>query len=185
MMKRELFLFVAIQFLVLSVVAENRMTIEKVVSCEVDLSKEVLYNRGYNWVVSVFKNPQKVVQIKDKEGGQIVCKGYFEYAPENDVWSRYDATKGYIHFTVKLFFKDGRYKYVFTDFIHAPKDEAMSFGVITMEDEYPGTLSLSTKKWREWIWDDIKEQVEWKVGVIEASLLKGMQKVAEIEDESW
>lgn len=185
MMKRGLFLLVAMQFLVLSVVAENRMTIEKVVFCDSDLSKDVLYDRGYNWVVSVFRNPQKVVQIKDKEGGKIVCKGYFEYTPENDIWNGYEATTGYIHFTVKLFFKDGRYKYIFSDFIHAPKNHKKSFGVITMEDEYSGTLPLTTRRWREWIWDDIKEQVELKVGVIEASLLKGMSKVTDIEDESW
>jgi hypothetical protein len=184
-MKRIYMLIITALFFGLSAKAQEPLTIEDVVEIDSVSSKEILYNRGHNWIVSIFKNPQKVIQLNDKNEGQIICKGNFEYNQKKFIWGASETTKGYINFTIKLFFKDGRYKYIFTDFIHEPLKGGNSFGVITTEEEYPGKMSLSSKKWRKWIWNDIKEQIDLNIKVVEKSLINEMKKKAEIEDENW
>ncbi len=184
-MQRFLFTVSILLFLSLSIKAQKPVTYENVIVTDSTLSKESLYNRGHNWVVSIFKNPQKVIQLNDKNEGQIVCKGNFEYNQKKFIWGGSETTKGFINFTIKLFFKDGRYKYVFTDFIHEPLKDGNSFGVITTDDEYSGKMSLTSKQWRKWIWGDIKEQIDLNVKSIEASLLEAMNKKAELEKQDW
>jgi hypothetical protein len=184
-MERFLLTISLLLFLSLSIKAQKPLTFEDVVTIDSTLMQESLYNRGHNWVVSIFKNPQKVIQLDDKQGGQIICKGNFAYNQKKFIWGGSETTKGYINFTIKLFFKNGRYKYVFTDFIHEPINDGNSFGVITTEEEYPGKMSLTSKSWRKWIWDDIKEQIDLNVKIFEASLLEEMNKKSELENNNW
>ena len=184
-MKKNNLLAIILLFLTITLKAQEPLSFENVIQSDSTLSEENLYNRGHNWVVSIFKNPQKVIQLNDKDGGQIVCKGNFEYNQKKFIWGGSETSKGHINFTIKLFFKDGRYKYIFTDFIHDTLKNGNSFGVITTEVEYLGKMSLTSKKWRKRIWDDIKEQIELNVKIIEASLLEEMTKKSELEDDNW
>ena len=68
-MQRFLFTVSILLFLSLSIKAQKPVTYENVIVTDSTLSKESLYNRGHNWVVSIFKNPQKVIQLNDKNEG--------------------------------------------------------------------------------------------------------------------
>ena len=165
--------------------AQNPIKYEKVIQMDSSLNKEILYNRGVHWITSIFRNPQKVIQLNDKEKGQIVCKGNFEYNQKKFIWGGSDQSKGQINFMLKLYFKDGRYKYIFTDFIHETRSKSNSFGLITDEYEYYGKMSLTTRKWRQLIWDDIKDQIEDYVYTIRVSLVKEMKIKNDTEDDNW
>lgn len=163
--------------------AQEAIKIEEVIHVDSTAKQSELFNRGEHWVISAFKNPQKVIQLKDKEAGQIIAKGVFKYQSKF-IWGASDRTKGVIDFTVKLFFKDGRYKYVLTDFIHNPYN-GDSFGLITTDKEYPGKISLSTKGWRRKVWNHIKENIKKNSVLIITSLKQGMNKKVEAEDDNW
>lgn len=165
--------------------AQTPIAFEEVVKIDESTSKETLYNRGLHWVVVVFQNPKKVIQLKDKEEGQIVCKGSFDYKQKKAMWGAGNNTKGVIEFTVKLFFKEGRYKYVITDFTHVSNSGVYDFGIITDAAEYPNKMTMTSKAWRKWIWNDLKEQVELKTPVIVESLRSEMVKKVGSEDSDW
>jgi hypothetical protein len=184
-MKKLNFLAIILLLFTITLKAQEPLTYENVIQVDSTINMEQLYNRGYNWIVSTFKNPQKVIQLEDKEKGQLICKGNFEYNQSKFAWGGSETTKGYIDFTVKLFFKDGRYKYQFTDFRHDPLHDGNSFGLITTEAEYPGKMALTSKSWRKWIWNDIKDQIDLNVKAMEKSLTEEMNKKTEIEDNDW
>ena len=76
------------------------------------VSKEILYKRGLLWIANAFKDSKEVIQLKDENSGQIISKGTFKYNGKDDFY------RGFIEFKLELYFKDGRYKYVITDFYH-------------------------------------------------------------------
>jgi hypothetical protein len=168
----------------LLIFGQTPLTFEDVVSLEESIKKESLYNRGNHWVIEVFKNPQKVIQLTDKEGGQMICKGNFGYKASNPLWMGAYNTEGVINFTIKLFFKEGRYKYVITDFVHEPlRSGFQGFGLITTDDECPITEKLGTSKWRKKVWDDIKMKIDEEVPGIIDSLKDAMKEKTEQEDD--
>ena len=114
-----------------------------------------------------------------------MCKGSFDYDQEKYIWGGSERSKGYVNFTIKLFFKDGRYKYVFTDFRHSASHGGVDFGIVTDEVDYPGKLSYTTKGWRKKIWNDLKSQIAVQVEKMEVSLIDYMKETSESEKDSW
>jgi len=72
-------IFLIILLISISVQSQNSLKFENVVNVDSLKNKNELFNRGNRWIISIFKNPQKVIQLSDKEKGQIICKGNFEY----------------------------------------------------------------------------------------------------------
>lgn len=58
-----------------SLATSNITPVTKVVPVE-DVSKNELYVRANNWMVSAFKDAESVIQFTDKESGQITGKYY-------------------------------------------------------------------------------------------------------------
>jgi len=79
-----------------------------------------------------------------------------------------------------LFFKEGRFKYVFSDFTHEPFD-GISFGIITDSEKPPVKSHLGSKKKAELIWDDLKKQSLDQFHLLEDSLIKTMKS----KEEEW
>ena len=70
-------------------------------------SKE-LYVRAHEWFANTFKSAKDVIQLDDKEAGEIVGKGGFE-VHEN-------VMIVHVEFTAKIETKNEKYKYVFSNF---------------------------------------------------------------------
>jgi hypothetical protein len=77
-----------------------------IIQVDSSASKSELYNRGKVWFINEFKSSNDVLQMQDKEAGILIGKGFFEI--ENGVNTQ-------IWQTIKLYFKDGKYKYEITD----------------------------------------------------------------------
>lgn len=75
-------------------------------------SQAELFKRGKIWLASAFHSVKDVVQAEDKDAGFIVAKGISPITikvmgsglPED------------LHYTLKINYKDGRYKYELTEF---------------------------------------------------------------------
>ena len=82
---------------------------------EVSGTKSELFTKGIAWCNTFYKNPADVIREKSAEEGTILCKGRFKIQnPPNKDGLATDA--GVIQYTLKLFFKDGKYKYEMTEF---------------------------------------------------------------------
>ncbi len=164
--------------------AQELLKFENVVKPNSTLTKDDLYNRAHHWVISIFNNPQKVIQLNDKNEGQIICKGGFEYKAVKWWGGGTVNADGYIDFTLKLYFKDGRYKYILSDFIHKPLD-GISFGEITNSDKPPMKSHMGSKKRAILIWEDLKSKSKSNAEIIISSLIKEMEKKVSIENDDW
>jgi hypothetical protein len=99
-------------------------------------TKEQLYTRAYEWLAKAYRSANDVIQMQDKEAGRLVGKGTASVRARG-------LSAGYVRHTLTIYLKDGRYKYVLTDFVHesggmkdvysggpleSPKAEILPFG---------------------------------------------------------
>ena len=88
---------------------------------EVPGSKDDLYNRAKVWFADAFKNTNYVIGAQDKEAGTLTGKGNFEYSFNSMMQVKKKnqsyATTNKADFTIKVFVKDNKYKYMITDLV--------------------------------------------------------------------
>ncbi|RFM31602.1 DUF4468 domain-containing protein [Chitinophaga silvisoli] len=71
---------------------------------------DLLYSRALQWVALNYKSANDVIQYKDAEVRKIIIKGNFPiFMFLKDGWIRH---------TLTLEFKDGRYRYIFSNFVY-------------------------------------------------------------------
>ncbi|MCK0199125.1 DUF4468 domain-containing protein [Ornithobacterium rhinotracheale] len=152
------------------------------------VSKENLYNRAKLWVSDNFKKVDYVVDVDDKEGGVLICKSNFPIQKDGFWGIDFD---GRINFTLKLLFKDGKYKYELTNYLHEPNlNKKAFFGLLTTSEKYPASEGYNkkdykfNKKWFDENWKEIKSMSEEKSLIIIKSLETGMKEPNIIED-NW
>lgn len=77
------------------------------------VSKDEIYKRAKHWFINTYSSGKDVIQLDDKENGEIIGKGCFKafwmisfYAGQNvNVWK-----------TIKIQIKNDRFRYEITDF---------------------------------------------------------------------
>ncbi|UOQ64424.1 DUF4468 domain-containing protein [Hymenobacter volaticus] len=99
-------------------------------------TKDQLYVRAYEWLAKTYRSANAVIQMQDKEAGRLVGKGVMKVTLRG-------FNAGYVQHTITIYLKDGRYKYILTDFAHEaggakdvysagplerPDGEVMAFG---------------------------------------------------------
>ena len=82
---------------------DNDVVYEGVITVE-DVSKDILFDRLYEWFAKTYNSANNVIQLKDKESGKIIGKGVFSIV--------YYQRKPTISYTISVFVRDGRFKYV-------------------------------------------------------------------------
>lgn len=163
---------------------QERLTYTNVVKVD-SISKNELYNRAKLWMASAYNSSNDVIQIGNKEEGQIIGKASIKYLSRVFVGSA--TTGGYIKYTIKIFVKEGRYKYEITDFIHDPRSRSsyppVSMGLITTDPDCPRPTSMV--KWSNKVWRDIKTQIAETVVPLVRNLKKDMSLPAETKNDDW
>jgi len=76
-----------------------------------EVKKEELYSRAKKWFATTYKSSKDVIQLDDKENGEIVGKGNFKIT--------YYARDPIVNHTITISVKDGRFKYVITDLVYS------------------------------------------------------------------
>jgi hypothetical protein len=142
------------------------------------LTKDNLYLKGKEWFVSSFKSANDVIQLDDKENGMIQGKGCFSYY-SNVKYMGQNQGSGYINFTIKLWVKNGRYKYEFSNFIHTSNGTTLDMGLITSADipDVKQLINFYTK-----LWNDIKISIQSHI----AEFIKPLnEKMNEKTNNGW
>lgn len=106
-----------IQWPDLPVDAESELiTYTEVVSVD-GVSAGDLYDRFMKWFNAEFKNPAEKLRKNDKEAGEV--EAFLRHRIYNkDKKGEQASEAGLAQFTLKVMFKDGRYKYTVTDLNH-------------------------------------------------------------------
>lgn len=76
--------------------------------------KDVLYDRGAEWIRSYYLNPGSVTKIQDKVNGKIEGTGRLRLYFFDSNNTRSDA--GLVYYDFRLDFKDNKYRYTLTNF---------------------------------------------------------------------
>ncbi len=93
-------------------IIDGKITYTGVVQVD-SLSSEELYKRSKRWFFDTYNSGKDVIQLDDKESGEIIGKGFFETYWESSFISGIGIN---VFQTIKVQVKDGRYKYEITDF---------------------------------------------------------------------
>ena len=118
------------------------------------VSAKVLMSRAKLFVAESFKSAKDVIQLDDAEGNVLVVKG--NIIPIIKVPLLGKTAYGYVHFTMKVQTKDGKYKYTLSEFDHESHEQNQgSGGLLTREKPACGTFLMSKSYWRQ-----IKEYTE-------------------------
>lgn len=149
-------------------------------------SQNELYNRAKIWFATNYNSAVDVLQMDNKDEGQIIGKAVIKYEPT--VFQGSEQTKGSIKYTIKIYLKDGRYKYEISDFIHDPVGNQYgaktSLGLITTDEEYPNPKPMA-RNWNNKVWKDIKNQIAINIAPLIASLKQDMEKQPETKTDDW
>lgn len=87
----------------------GRYTCEAVVQVD-SMKAGVMFNRALEWIAINYRSAKDVIQYSDQAAGKIICKGNFKVGLY--------MKEGWVEHTMILEFKDGRYRYTFTDFVY-------------------------------------------------------------------
>lgn len=77
-------------------------------------TKDILYDRGAEWIRSYYVNPGSVTKVQDKVNGKIEGTGRLRLYFFNSDNTRTDA--GMVFYDFRLEFKDNKYRYTLTNF---------------------------------------------------------------------
>ena len=117
-------------------------------------SKNELYNRAKIWFAKAFISSKYVIQLDDKENGQIIGNGSIIYnAPAGLPGLNFS---GHFTFTITIEVKDNRFRYTFENFSHEANKDGFSGGAFTREK--PSGLYFTKGGWekiRSQCYDDI------------------------------
>ena len=75
--------------------------------------KSKLYTKAKKWFVDQYKSAKDVIQLDDKENGEIIGKGYFETQWQANFMT---MQKVNVWHTVKVSVKDNKYRYEISNF---------------------------------------------------------------------
>lgn len=133
-----------------------------------------LFSSAKLWFTKSFKNPKDVLVLDDPEAGTLVGKGTMSYNSNMLMGSA--ARKGFISFEVTISCKDGRYKYVISDFYH--KGSSITYGIITNQDQLSTMTGWNTggESFRQKVTKELKETIENNIQPMIVLLKSEMEK---------
>lgn len=152
----------------------NKITYTGIVELPSEIDKDQLYSRGVAWFATTYNSAQNVLQMQDKENGKLIGRALFDVYHKG-IGMTFES--GHINYTISLFFKDNRYKYEITDFMHTSNIES---GMIkTSCDE----MRFSTKKLYTKVYNYYFEQLDNNMKSLIIDLKQFMNKQSESDDD--
>lgn len=94
--------------------ATSKISFQGVVTIE-GLKKDALFNKLKLWVINSYPSPKDVINAEDKEIGVLKLKPIFKKRKTSEGLTYDDI----LYFDLDLYVKDGKYKYVISNFWHS------------------------------------------------------------------
>lgn len=158
-MKNLIFIFCLL--LNITVLYSQELRFEGVVTVDSTKTKKELFNVAKVWLNETYKSGKAVIQMENEENGIILGKATIKYKPSFFVSSI--PAEGYIDYTIKLSFKEGRYKYEFYNFIHSGTTNQYgqngTIGIINAGEKYTGSSKTFNKSYRNKVNEDTQKEI--------------------------
>jgi hypothetical protein len=131
----------------------GRVEYTDVVRIDSTIGKDRIYAAVRSWFTSTFKDGSEVLQVQDKEAGELVGKGNINIPSKRFGYTAIGV--GIVWFKISVFAKDGRYRYSITDFKHeGGLKQIRDCG--SLDDDDPDQCSKS-------IFQEVKEKTNEKI----------------------
>lgn len=160
--------------------SQDPITYSEVIEVSV-VDKTELFIRGREWFNDNFKSSKDVLQITDKESGELSGKGIMKV----DYIFKYMGERKFttdVKFQMSVWVKDEKYKYEITNFYILGDEGNIEFGLITTSNETTKTApGYNAKKLNE-MYVSIKQEVDSKVKLLIDDLKMKMSKKSKSSD---
>ena len=177
-MKFLVFVFTIIPSL-LSAQSDTVVTYTNVIKVD-SATKSELYIRARDWFNNTFRNSNAVLQIQDKDAGEISGKGVFSSLLEHRTLGINNSWNQDFRFKVSVWVKEGRYKYEITDIDNFNSGDetthVQSFGVLYSSQSSHVKFSYVSQKKTDALYVDTKRRAELAILGIIKSLIDTMNK---------
>lgn len=138
-------------------------------------TKDELYSIAREWFAKSFKDSQNVLQMEDKAFGKLIGKGSAVIQKTSFLG------ESNVDFTISIYLKDGRYKYVIADLNHVYPNGSVYGGAL--EDDKPDCSGFTMMK-KGWV--QVKEQTESAINSLINDLIITMNKKTDnASDDEW
>lgn len=109
-----------------------------------NVKKDELYRRAIFWISDNFRSANNVIQLQDKENGQIIAKGSIEYGAKPFMpGTNYS---GYFTFTLNFECKDNKYRYSITRMTHEASFVGYSVGLFNYPNRKGVTMTRKSQR---------------------------------------
>lgn len=163
----------------------EKITYSEVIKIDTSTSSEELFSRAREWFAKAYNSSNDVIQMEDKESGKLVGKALMQVY-HKALGANYPS--GHINYTISLYFKLGRYKYVISDFHHTGQlvsggNRIPDYGVCEeMINTTHKTMGMSYQK----VYNYYLTQMDIKIKSLITDLKKSMlTKSSEITNDDW
>lgn len=181
-MKRIIFFIIII--LPLCVYSQEPLSYSEVVEVPTTDRNE-LFIRGREWFNENFKSSKDVLQIIDKETGELAGKAYMEVTCTFNMMGAKKIPAG-VHFLVNLWIKDGKYKYEISNFTVPGENDGLTlrigFGQITTSNEANIKVKNVPQKRLNEAYLSIKHATEQRATFLIENLKEKMSKSSKSSD---
>ena len=135
-------------------------------------TKQDFFNRAIGWINTYYKNPVDVTKTRDPETG--IIKGLHRFKIKNTDENGFQTDAGVIQYRFTLEFKEGRYRYILTEFIMRQASKVPVEKWLNKDDPQYNPA-----------WDEYLIQVYSFAKSWIESLKKGMMPKVQATDEEW
>ena len=143
------------------------------------LSKEEIYDKTRYWFTIMFPNSDEILEIEDKEAGELYAKIAMNYDPPL-IKGGGMVSKGFIWHSLRVKIEDGQCQYIAKEFFHEADmylDNPLSFGPITIDDIcFEINNVLLSKKRRMKYCEYIKECIDTNMNLLERKLEESLKE---------
>lgn len=174
---KPLILFALVLLSIPSYCQDSAISFSEIVQID-NVSQSDLFNRARMWVNDNFKSGKDVIQISDKEAGQITGTGKLQadYTYHGLANKIYHAV---YTFSFKILVKDWKYKCIFEDFNNTGfvgYENMGGLGLITSDTICHVKWPTSSRKQMNLILKSAKDNLTTRVNLLIASLKDSMNK---------
>ena len=144
--------------------SDTALTFSSVVNVD-SASKAQLFEQARLWFTDYFKSAKSVLQVSDKESGQLTGKAILESNYKYKALGAVYKGESSVNTTIKVLVKDGKYKYEIYDLY-----ETNVFGRLTTSNECPKKFPMQRQSKTDLMWQDAKSNITAKINLMLASL---------------
>lgn len=164
----------------------ERLEFEQVFQVDSTITKDELFNRARSWFVDYYKDASEVLQVNDKESGELVGVAVYRYIPISGVGGV--RINRIIDYRISVKIRNGKYKVRIYNLYNSKCFNVSFTGVTGTTYEGIGDITKNHKENNQWLnaerYDEMVMSIQVYVQELYKSLSATMSKPME-KDEDW